>query len=103
MILFDTRNKHLFIDTKGLIMTKVLIPVTNHATLGDTDSVNGTYAPELTHVLQVLMDANIDYDIASIQGGKAPIYGQDMEGDDINAAVLGNEDFLNQINNHLLS
>ncbi len=80
-------------------MKKVLIPVTNHATLGDTDSVNGTYAPELTHVLQVLMDANIDYDIASIQGGKAPIYGQDMEGDDVNTAVLANEQVQDQINN----
>ena len=56
-------------------MKKVLIPVTNHATLGSTDQANGTYAPELTHVVDVLNANNIGFDIVSIQGGKAPLYG----------------------------
>lgn len=80
-------------------MKKVLIPVTNHATLGTTDQPNGTYAPELTHAVHVFMEHNVDYDIASIKGGKAPVYGADIEGDEINSSVLGNEDFQNRINN----
>ena len=80
-------------------MKKVLIPVTNHATLGNTDQANGTYAPELTHALHVFMAHGIDYDIASIKGGKAPVYGTDIEGDSVNQNVLTNEDFQNRINN----
>ncbi|MDO8827590.1 type 1 glutamine amidotransferase domain-containing protein [Methylophaga sp.] len=80
-------------------MKKILIPVTNHATLGDTDQANGTYAPELTHAIHVFMEHGVDYDIASIKGGKAPIYGTDIEGDEVNNSVLGNEDFQNRINN----
>lgn len=80
-------------------MKKILIPVTNHATLGATDKANGTYAPELTHAVHVFMAHGVDYDIASIKGGKAPMYGTDTEGDDVNNRVLGDEDFQNRINN----
>ncbi|PAU40070.1 type 1 glutamine amidotransferase domain-containing protein [Vibrio coralliilyticus] len=80
-------------------MKKVLIPVTNHATLGSTEQANGTYAPELTHVLKELINAGIEYDIASIKGGKAPLYGTDIEGDNVNAEILSDDDFLNRINN----
>ncbi|EGA68393.1 hypothetical protein VISI1226_08939 [Vibrio sinaloensis DSM 21326] len=80
-------------------MKKVLIPVTNHATLGETDQANGTYAPELTHVLNELITAGIDYDIASIDGGKAPLYGTDIEVDTINTEILSDDDFQNRINN----
>ncbi len=80
-------------------MKKVLIPVTNHATLGETNQENGTYAPELTHVVHVLKAAGIDYELASIKGGKAPIYGQDLEDDDVNTNVLADEDFQNRVNN----
>lgn len=78
---------------------KILIPVTNHATLGSTDEANGTYAPELTHALHVMLEAGFEYDIASIEGGKAPMYGTDAEGDDVNAQILANDDFQNRINN----
>jgi putative intracellular protease/amidase len=80
-------------------MKKVLIPVTNHATLGETDQANGTFAPELTHAVHVLKEAGIDYEIASIEGGKAPIYGQDIDGDDVNDSMLADEDFQNRVNN----
>lgn len=80
-------------------MKKVLIPVTNHATLGETDHANGTYSPELTHVVNVFKENGIDYDIASIKGGKAPIYGTDIEGDEVNQKVLDDGDFQNRINN----
>ena len=80
-------------------MKKVLIPVTNHATLGETDQANGTYAPELTHALRELQSAGYDYDIASIKGGKAPLYGTDIEGDSVNMEILTDEAFQNRINN----
>ena len=74
-------------------MKKVLIPVTNHATLGTTEQENGTYAPELTHVVHVLNEQGIAFDIASVKGGKAPLYGTDVEGDDVNAQVLADAGF----------
>lgn len=80
-------------------MKKVLIPVTNHATLGETDQANGTYAPELTHALRELQSAGYDYDIASIKGGKAPLYGTDIKGDSVNTEILTDEAFQNRINN----
>jgi putative intracellular protease/amidase len=80
-------------------MKKVLIPVTNHATLGETDQANGTYAPELTHALREIQSAGYDYDIASINGGKAPLYGTDIEGDSVNTEILTDEAFQNRINN----
>ena len=83
------------------MMKKILIPVTNHATLGDTDQANGTYAPELTHALHAFLAAGLEYDIASIKGGRAPIYGGDIENDSVNDAILNNEEFQNRINNTL--
>ena len=80
-------------------MKKILIPVTNHATLGTTDQANGTYSPELTHALDVFLAAGLEYEIASIKGGKAPLYGTDIEGDAVNDAILNNEAFQNRINN----
>jgi len=82
-------------------MKKILIPVTNHATLGETDKANGTFAPEITHAVHVFMEAGLDYDIASIKGGKAPLYGEEQEGDDVNATVLKDEKFTHRINNTL--
>jgi len=80
---------------------KILIPVTNHATLGDTNEENGTYAPELTHALDVLTKAGFEYDIASIQGGKAPLYGTNIEGDEVNTRLLNDENFQQKVNNTL--
>ncbi len=82
-------------------MAKVLIPVTNHATLGDTNEENGTFSPELTHVVRVLENAGIDYDIASIHGGKAPIYGRDIEDDQVNSEVINNKEFIDRVDNTL--
>jgi len=49
-------------------MPKILIPVTNHAVLGDTDKANGTFAPELTHALDVEITIG-DYDAIFYPGG----------------------------------
>ncbi len=80
-------------------MKHILIIVTNHATLGTTDQANGTYAPELTHALDVFNDAGMTYDIASINGGEAPLYGTDIEGDEINAKILADADFQEKMAN----
>lgn len=80
-------------------MKKILIFVTNHATLGETNEENGTFSPELTHALHVFLEAGFDYDLASIKGGKAPVYGTDIEDDAVNAEVLANETFKQRINN----
>lgn len=82
-------------------MKKILIPVTNHATLGTTDQANGTFSPEITHALHVFTQHGFDYDIASITGGKVPIYGTDIEDDKVNQQVLASEDFQNRTNNSL--
>ena len=82
-------------------MKKILIPVTNHATLGTTDQANGTYAPELTHAVHVFNSQGLHYDIASIQGGRVPLYGTDIEGDVVNQQLLEDKDFLARINHSL--
>lgn len=79
-------------------MAKILIIVTNHATLGTTEEKNGTYAPEITHAIAVFEKAGASYQIASIQGGAAPLYGEDIE-DGVNDVVLANEAFKAQIAN----
>lgn len=84
-------------------MKKVLIFVTNHATLGDTDEANGTFSPELTHALDVFLKADIYYDLASINGGKAPLYGTDIDDDEVNTRILANDEFQKRINNTLVA
>lgn len=80
-------------------MKKVLIFVTNHATLGETKEENGTFSPELTHALHVFLEAGFDYDLVSINGGKAPVYGTDIEDDAVNAKILANDTFQQRIAN----
>ena len=82
-------------------MKKILIPVTNHATLGTTDQANGTFSPEITHAIHVFTQHGFDYDIASIKGGQVPVYGTDIEGDEVNQQVLAIEDFKNRTNSSL--
>lgn len=84
-------------------MKKVLIFVTNHATLGDSAEANGTFSPELTHALAVFLDAGVDYDLVSIKGGNAPLYGTDIENDAVNARILANEEFQQRMGNTLMA
>ena len=79
-------------------MKKVLIILTNHATLGTTNEANGTFAPELTHALHEILEADLDYDLVSINGGLAPLYGTDQEGDDVNSRILADKNFQNRLN-----
>ncbi len=68
-------------------MKKILVLVTNHATLGAAQEKNGTFAPELTHALHEFLHAGMAFDIASLEGGAAPLYGDDVD-DGVNLEVL---------------
>jgi len=81
-------------------MKKILIFVTNHATLGKTDDKNGTYAPEITHAVHEFITAGFDYDIASIKGGKGPLYGEEAD-DEVNQDILKDDKFKAKMSNTL--
>lgn len=84
-------------------MKKILIFVTNHETLGETSEANGTYASELTHALWEFQRSGLDYDIASILGGAAPLYGNDDADDDAHKAIINNDDFQNKLAHTLVA
>jgi len=79
-------------------MANILVLLTNHPVLGTTDEPNGTYIPELTHALAVLIDAGHEYTLASIHGGEAPFYGTDPE-DQVTQRLLANTAFMDALNN----
>ena len=81
-------------------MTKVLIFLTNQATMGDTTEPNGTYTPELTHAVDEFIKAGLDYDLVSIKGGQAPIYGEE-DSDDVTQTLLADEQFSSKLANTL--
>lgn len=70
-------------------MKNILILVTNHGTLGAAKEKNGTYSPELTHALHQFIEADMVFDIASLEGGSVPLYGEDVD-DGVNLEVLMN-------------
>jgi putative intracellular protease/amidase len=76
---------------------KILIWLTNHGELAGEK--NGTYAPELTHAIHELEKAGFSYDLASIDGGAAPLYGEDVENDKIHAKVLADAELQRQLKN----
>lgn len=78
-------------------MKNILIFVTNHATLGVTDEANGTYAAELTHALSEFNNAGFSYDIASISGGEAPLYGVDDFDDQVHKELMSDSVFKQKI------
>lgn len=78
-------------------MTKILVIVTNSAKLGEAED-NGTYAPELTHALHEFNQAGFDFDLASIEGGNAPVYGADID-DPVNQAMLADGSLLAAMGN----
>ncbi len=52
---------------------KALIVVTSHGQLGSTGKPTGYYLPEVTHPYAELTERGMQVDIASIQGGEAPM------------------------------
>ncbi|OUR95690.1 hypothetical protein A9Q84_14410 [Halobacteriovorax marinus] len=68
---------------------KVLIVLTSHTKLGDTDQRTGFWLPELTHPYYELINAGFAVDIASPQGGMAPVDQMSfLEKDDFNQRFL---------------
>ncbi|MDZ4393436.1 type 1 glutamine amidotransferase domain-containing protein [Cypionkella sp.] len=77
---------------KNVDSTKpVLFVLTSHGNKGDTGST-GFYLGEVTHPLEVLQEAGIKVEIASIQGGEPPIDGMDLN-DEVNAHFWQDEAF----------
>lgn len=79
---------------------KVLLVLTSHDTLGNTQKETGFYLPEVTHPEAVFDRAGLEVDYVSPQGGKAPMIGIDRE-DPINKAFLENTDKVTKIENTL--
>ncbi|OKY27082.1 hypothetical protein BI291_10610 [Thalassotalea sp. PP2-459] len=52
---------------------RILIVLTSHSTLGDSDKKTGFWLPELTHPYYEFKKAGFIVDIASIEGGMAPL------------------------------
>jgi putative intracellular protease/amidase len=80
---------------------KVLVLLTNHATLGEEGEKNGTYLAELTHAVEEFTKSDIGYELVSINGGEAPIYGHEDKDnlDPMNEKYLKNEEFMSKLNN----
>ena len=51
----------------------VLMVLTSHSKLGETERKTGFWLSELTHPYYVLLDAGYKIDVASIDGGMAPV------------------------------
>jgi putative intracellular protease/amidase len=59
--------------TYALPGKKALIITTSHATLGDSGKATGVFASEMTAPYYEFLDAGMQVDVASIQGGAIPI------------------------------
>lgn len=58
---------------------KVLLVLTSHSDLGDTGKKTGFWLPELTHPYYEFKKAGYFIDVASIQGGIAPVDSKSLE------------------------
>lgn len=70
---------------------RVLIVVTSHSQMGDTDEKTGLWLSEMTHPYHELTKVGIEVDIASIKGGAAPIDPRSLaDNDNINYEFMAN-------------
>lgn len=68
---------------------KALIVVTSHDRLGDTGKPTGYYLPEVSHPYYALVDAGLEVEVGSPQGGEAPMdQGSRDLRDPVNARML---------------
>ncbi|NJL62796.1 MAG: type 1 glutamine amidotransferase domain-containing protein [Methylacidiphilales bacterium] len=79
---------------------KILIVLTSHNNLGDTNKPTGFYLPEVTHPEAVFAAAEFAVDYVSPQGGKAPMVGIDLE-DELNKAFINNPKQIAKVENTL--
>ncbi|MEL7089419.1 MAG: type 1 glutamine amidotransferase domain-containing protein, partial [Planctomycetota bacterium] len=66
---------------------RILMVVTNHEQLGDTERRTGFYLSEVSHPVNVFLQAGFAIELVSPRGGPAPMDGVDRT-DEINAAFL---------------
>lgn len=66
-------HPHYEVPEMDLSGSRALIVVTSHGTLDPQDVATGVFASEMTAPYYVFLDAGMDVDIASIQGGDVPI------------------------------
>ena len=70
----------------------VLLVMTSHDKLGNTGKPTGFFLGELTHPLEVFEKAGLSFELASINGGKPPVDGLDLE-DPVNARYWNDKSF----------
>jgi len=73
LLFFATATGHASTDAR------VLIVLTSHTELGDTGEKTGFWLPELTHPYYEFKKAGFTVDVASIEGGMAPLDGKAFE------------------------
>jgi len=79
---------------------KILIVVTSHGLLGDTGKPTGYYLPEVTHPAKVFLSAGLGVDIASPDGGLAPIDPNSVDfSDPINQELWNDSKFKYKLEN----
>lgn len=61
---------------------KILIVLTSHTELGNTGKKTGFWLPELTHPYYEFTEAGLQVDVASIEGGMAPVDSKAFEEED---------------------
>lgn len=77
---------------------KVLIVLTSHDELGESGLATGFWLPELTHPYYELIDAGYGVDVASIQGGMAPLDAKSYdESDPYNNRFLADADLMRRV------
>ncbi len=86
----------------NMLLLKVLIIVTSHGQLGNTGKTTGYYLPEVTHPYFVFEQAGYKIDIASPQGGKAPMDESSLDLKDAdNKKFMDRKDLVAKIENTL--
>ncbi|WP_220488856.1 type 1 glutamine amidotransferase domain-containing protein [Pseudoalteromonas sp. SR43-3] len=70
---------------------KILFVLTSHNKMGSLDMKTGFWLGELTHPYYVLADAGFEVDVASIDGGMAPIDPKSLDFSDENNARFIND------------
>ncbi|NET35986.1 MAG: type 1 glutamine amidotransferase domain-containing protein [Cyanothece sp. SIO1E1] len=77
---------------------KVLIVVTSHEQLGNTDKKTGYWLGEVSHFCDVIVAAGFEVDFVSPQGGKPPMDAKSSnKSDQINQKFLQNDKLLSQL------
>ncbi len=83
-----------YAEAKSQKEEKVLIVLTSHTELGNSGKKTGFWLPELTHPYYELINAGYTVDVASIEGGMAPLDSKAFEEEDEFHQVFLNDPIL---------